>query len=45
MGAYSVKLSNAVMIELEALINQNTVHGNRYDLQAQGEVDTESYSS
>jgi aryl-alcohol dehydrogenase-like predicted oxidoreductase len=43
MGANSVKLSNAVMTELEALINQNTVHGNRYDLQAQGEVDTESY--
>jgi hypothetical protein len=43
MGANTVKLSNEVMAELEALINQNTVHGNRYDLQAQSEVDTESY--
>jgi aryl-alcohol dehydrogenase-like predicted oxidoreductase len=44
MGTNVVKLSNEVMIELDALININTVHGNRYDSQAQCEVDTEFYA-
>jgi aryl-alcohol dehydrogenase-like predicted oxidoreductase len=42
-AADSVQLSAAVMAELEALINQSTVSGARYDAQATSEVDTEAY--
>jgi aryl-alcohol dehydrogenase-like predicted oxidoreductase len=42
-GADSVSLSAAVMAELDALINQSTVLGARYDAQATGEVDTEAF--
>ena len=42
-AADSVHLSAAVMAELEALINQSTVTGARYDAQASSEVDTEAF--
>jgi hypothetical protein len=44
MGADSVQLSFATMQALEALINQTTVSGDRYDAQASGEVDTEAFA-
>jgi aryl-alcohol dehydrogenase-like predicted oxidoreductase len=44
MGANSVQLSAAMMAKLEALINQRTVKGNRYDAQARSEVDTEEFA-
>jgi aryl-alcohol dehydrogenase-like predicted oxidoreductase len=42
-AADSVQLSTAVMDELDALINQSSVSGERYDAQASGEVDTEAF--
>jgi aryl-alcohol dehydrogenase-like predicted oxidoreductase len=42
-AADSVQLSTGVMAELEALINQSSVSGARYDAQASGEVDTEAF--
>ena len=43
LGAASVKLSADVMARLDALINQHTVHGDRYNDQANSEVDTEVF--
>ena len=43
IGAADVKLDVATMAKLEALINQQTVKGNRYNDQANREVDTEAY--
>ena len=43
IDAADVKLDAATMARLEALINQQTVSGNRYNDQANSEVDTESY--
>jgi len=43
IGAADVKLDAATMAKLEALINQQTVKGNRYNEQANREVDTEAY--
>ncbi|MBT9462890.1 aldo/keto reductase [Hydrogenophaga sp.] len=43
LGAADVKLDAATMAKLEALINQQTVRGNRYNEQANREVDTEAY--
>jgi hypothetical protein len=43
IGADSVRLSPAVMQQLDDLINQNTVTGNRYTEQANREVDTENF--
>jgi aryl-alcohol dehydrogenase-like predicted oxidoreductase len=42
-GADAVQLSSDVMSALEALINQSTVVGARYDAQATQEVDTEAF--
>ena len=42
-GADAVVLGGDVMAELEALINQHTVNGERYDAQATSEVDTEAF--
>lgn len=42
-GADAVQLSAATMAALEALINQHTVSGARYDAQASSEVDTEAF--
>ena len=43
LGAASVGLSPAVMQQLDGLINQRTVAGNRYTEQANREVDTENF--
>lgn len=43
IGAADVKLDAATMARLDALINQQTVRGNRYNEQANREVDTEAY--
>jgi aryl-alcohol dehydrogenase-like predicted oxidoreductase len=44
MGANQIRLSEEIMQALDALINQSTVHGNRYDAQASSEVDTENFA-
>jgi len=43
LGAVDVRLSPAVMAQLNALINQNTVAGSRYNAQGNSEVDTEDF--
>jgi aryl-alcohol dehydrogenase-like predicted oxidoreductase len=43
LGAADVVLSPELLAKLEALINQQTVHGHRYSAQARGEVDTEEF--
>ena len=43
MGAAEVKLDAALLVRLEALINQKTVAGNRYSDQSRKEVDTEEF--
>ena len=43
MAAAEVKLSADLIARLEAHINQQTVHGNRYTAQARSEVDTEEF--
>lgn len=43
LGASNVKLDAATLAQLDALINQQTVSGNRYSEQANREVDTEVF--
>lgn len=43
MGATDVKLSADLMARLQALVNESTVTGNRYNAQANSEVDTETF--
>ena len=43
LGAANVRLSPEVLARLDALINQNTVSGDRYSDQANQEVDTEVF--
>jgi aryl-alcohol dehydrogenase-like predicted oxidoreductase len=43
LGAADVKLSPAIMARLDALINQSSVTGPRYNAQSQSEVDTEVF--
>ncbi len=43
LGADNVRLSSDVLARLEALINQDTVTGDRYPEQANREVDTERF--
>ncbi len=43
LGAVNVTLTADVMARLEALINEKTVLGNRYNAQANSEVDTEVF--
>lgn len=43
LGAASVRLSADVMARLDALINQHTVQGDRYNAQGNSEVDTEVF--
>jgi hypothetical protein len=43
LGAANVTLSQDVMARLNALINQRTVHGDRYNAQGNSEVDTEVF--
>ncbi len=44
LAASSLRLSEAVMQKLEALINHQTVSGNRYNAQSSMEVDTEEFA-
>ena len=43
MAAADVRLSPAILVKLEGLINQSTVVGPRYSAQSQSEVDTEMF--
>ena len=43
LAAVDVKLDAGLLARLDALINQNTVAGNRYNAQANSEVDTEVF--
>jgi aryl-alcohol dehydrogenase-like predicted oxidoreductase len=43
LAAADVSLSPELAARVEALINQQTVHGNRYGEQARREVDTEEF--
>ena len=43
LGAVNIQLDAGVMARLEALINEKTVAGNRYNAQANSEVDTEVF--
>ena len=43
LGATDVKLAPALLQKLDALINQQTVAGNRYSAQSRSEVDTEEF--
>ena len=45
LGADAVRLGADLMQRLEALINQNTVSGNRYSEQSNREVDTEVFAA
>jgi hypothetical protein len=44
LAASDVELDAGLLARVGAHINQQTVHGNRYTLQARGEVDTEEFS-
>ena len=44
LGAVDVQLSGDLMARLEALINERTVAGDRYNDQANSEVDTEVFA-
>jgi len=44
LGAVKVQLSTTLIAKLDALINQATVHGSRYNAQANSEVDTEQFA-
>ncbi len=44
LGASEVSIPPAVMARLDALINQQTVVGERYNPQSSGEVDTETFT-
>jgi aryl-alcohol dehydrogenase-like predicted oxidoreductase len=43
LGAVDVKLGTEVMVQLEALVNEKTVAGSRYNEQGNREVDTEVF--
>jgi len=45
LASVDVKLDADLLARLEALINQNTVVGNRYNAQANSEVDTEVFAA
>jgi hypothetical protein len=44
IGASDVKLSTDLIAKLDALINEKTVQGNRYNAQSNSEVDTENFA-
>jgi len=44
VDSVNVQLSAEVLARLDALINQSTVHGARYNAQGSSEVDTEAYA-
>jgi aryl-alcohol dehydrogenase-like predicted oxidoreductase len=43
LASFHVKLAPGLVARLEALINQQTVAGNRYSEQSRSEVDTEEF--
>ena len=43
LGAYDIRLSDSIITQLNALINEKTVQGNRYSAQSNAEVDTEVF--
>ena len=43
LGAANVQLDAATLAKLDALINQRTVVGSRYNAQGNTEVDTENF--
>jgi aryl-alcohol dehydrogenase-like predicted oxidoreductase len=43
LAAADVKLSPEIVAKVEDLINEKTVHGNRYSEQSRKEVDTEEF--
>jgi hypothetical protein len=45
MATQSINVSNDVLQKASALVNQNTVAGERYDSVASGQVGTERFSS
>jgi aryl-alcohol dehydrogenase-like predicted oxidoreductase len=45
LGALNVTLSAEVVMRVEALVNQGTVQGSRYNAQANSEVDTENFAA
>jgi len=45
LAAVDVKLDASLLARLDALINQNTVAGSRYNAQANSEVDTEVFAA
>jgi aryl-alcohol dehydrogenase-like predicted oxidoreductase len=45
LAAVDVKLDASLLARLDALINQNTVAGNRYSAQSNSEVDTEVFAA
>ncbi|MDP3420929.1 MAG: aldo/keto reductase, partial [Thiobacillus sp.] len=45
LGAMDVQLDAGLMAKLEALINQDSVTGNRYSAQSASEVDTEEFAT
>jgi aryl-alcohol dehydrogenase-like predicted oxidoreductase len=45
LGASKVQLSAELLAKLEALINERTVQGSRYNAQANSEVDTEVFEN
>jgi aryl-alcohol dehydrogenase-like predicted oxidoreductase len=44
LGASEVHLGSDLLKQLESLINEKTVHGNRYSVQSNSEVDTEFFT-
>ncbi len=43
--AAEIKLDTSVMARLDALINERTVHGGRYNTATQAEIDTETFAA
>ncbi len=43
LGASDIQLSDSIITQLNALINEKTVQGNRYSAQSNAEVDTEVF--
>ena len=43
LGASDIRLSDSILTQLNALINEKTVQGNRYSAQSNAEVDTEVF--
>lgn len=44
LKANDLVLDNAVIKQIESIVNQNTIQGNRYNLKSLSEIDTENYA-